>query len=53
MFYSLRSETAGSFWYEEKNKGFDQVFKLIKGNCLLEMKLKNAFEIALLLLRQW
>ena len=53
MFYSLRSETAGSFWYEEKNKGFDQVLKLIKGNYLLEIKLKNVFEIALLLLRQW
>lgn len=37
MFYSLRSETAGSFWYEEKNKGFDQVLKLMKEIIFLKL----------------
>ena len=52
MFYMLRSETAGSVWYEEKNKGFYQVLKLTKEIYPFTIKSKNVFGIALLL-REW
>lgn len=41
MFYTLRSETAGSVWYEEKNKGFCQELKLTREIYPLPIKSKN------------
>lgn len=53
MFYTLRSETAGSVWYEEKNKGFCQELKLTREIYPLPIKSKNVYQKKIvLLLRQ-
>lgn len=54
MFYTLRSETAGSVWYEEKNKGFCQELKLTMEIYPLPIKSKNVSQKKkiVLLLRQ-
>ena len=41
----LRSETAGSVWYEEKNKGFYQVLKLTKEIYPLQLNQRTFLEL--------